>query len=88
MEITELTGFQTGEALKPAGAYLVRNSDVNPCKTHETAVSADKQPMHSHFDRCAPSILAFHNEAAARAYAAQHGGQVLPFADLASQFAH
>ena len=86
VQIVQLTDYLEGTALTPAGTYLVRNSDVNPCARHEAALTPDKQPMHAHFDRCSPSLLAFGDRKAAEVFASEHGGQVLPFAEMASQF--
>lgn len=86
VEVIELTDHLNGRKLQPAAAFVVRNSAVNPCHQHQPAVTPDKQPMHSHFDRCAPSILAFASKAAAEEFSREHGGQVLAFSDLASQY--
>ncbi len=86
VQVTKLTDFLTGKPLEPQTAYVVRDSNVNPCARHELAVTSDKQPMHTHFDRCSPSLLAFQDAEGARAFAAERGGQVLRFADLATRF--
>jgi hypothetical protein len=86
VEVIELTDHLTGRKLEPAAAFVVRSSDINPCLQHQPAVTPDKQPLHAHFDRCSPSILAFVSGAAAREFSRQHGGQVLRFADLASEY--
>ena len=86
VQVVELTDFLTGRSLDPATAYVVRDSNVNPCSRHEPSVTSDKQPMHTHFDRCSPSLLAFGDAQAAQAFAAERGGQVLRFGELASQF--
>ena len=86
VDVIELTDYLSGRKLEPAGAFVVRNSDVNPCLQHQPAVFADKQPMYSQFDRCSPSILAFASKTAAEDFSRQHGGQVLRFSDLASEY--
>lgn len=86
VEVTVLTDYLEGGSLNPAESFIVRNSDMNTCARHEAALSPDKQPMHAHFDRCSPSMLAFRNLKTAQAFAVEHGGQVLRFTDLASQF--
>lgn len=86
VEIVELSDYLDGHPLKPADAFIVKSSDVNPCLQHGATVSPDGQPMHSSFDRCSPSMLAFGRLASAQAFAHQHGGQVMRFAELASQF--
>lgn len=86
VDVLQLTDHLSGAAIEPERSFVVRNSDVNPCLEIRGAVSADKQPMHSHFDRCAPGILAFRDQASARAFAARHGGDVTTFPALASEF--
>jgi hypothetical protein len=88
IEVIELTDYLNGRKLRPADAFAVRNSSVNPCLQHQPLVTADKQPMHSFFDRCSPSILAFASRTDAEGFAREHGGQVLRFADLASEYHH
>jgi hypothetical protein len=83
VRITTLTDFDTGASLDPAKAVLVRDSEVNPCKDSKGHMSHDKQPLHVHFDRCAPSVLAFATRESALAFARRHGGQLTRFADLA-----
>lgn len=86
VEVIELTDHLSGRKLQPAGAFVVRNSDVNPCLQHQPVVTPDKQPMHSQFDRCSPGILVFASRTAAEEFSREHGGQVLPFSDLASEY--
>ena len=86
VEVIELTDYLGSGSLDPAESFIVRNSDVNMCARHEAALGPDKQPMHADFDRCAPGILAFRDLKAAQTFAAEHGGQVLPFADLAFEY--
>lgn len=87
VQVVELADYMGGPVLVPSKAFLVRDSDVNMCKRHmEAAVDSDKRPMQVHFDRCSPSILAFRDLQTARNFAAQHGGRVLPFAELAAEF--
>lgn len=86
VQIIELADYQGGRAISPSQAFLVHDSEINPCKSHETTLTADKQPMHSHFDRCSPSILAFRDRDSAQRFASVHGGQVMPFSEMAAQF--
>lgn len=88
IEVVELTDYATSQSLDPRKAWVVRNSDVNPCLRHDAVLSPDKQPLHSHFDRCAPSMLAFGSSSAAQSFVREHGGQVVAFSDLASTFRH
>lgn len=86
VEIERLTDHATGKALPAQNAFLVRGSDVNPCAPHHAAMAGeDKRALEFHYDRCSPSLLAFATREAARAFAAEHGGQVVPFSSLAAQ---
>lgn len=86
VQVVELTDYLSNMALKPESSYMVRNSDVNPCLQHRPAVGEDSQPLESRFDRCSPSVLAFHDRQSAAAFAGEHGGQVVKFSDFASQY--
>ena len=86
VKVVETTDYLSNSPLNPENSYLVRNSDVSPCMQHHPAVGHDSQPLETHFDRCAPSVLAFQDQKAAGAFANQHGGQVLRFSDFASEF--
>lgn len=86
VEVIELTDHLSGRKVQPSGVFVVRNSRVNPCLQHQPALTPDKQPVHSHYDRCSPSILVFASSTIAEGFSQEHGGQVLPFADLASQY--
>jgi hypothetical protein len=35
-------------------------------------------PLHACYDRCMPSLIAFRDAAAARAFVAEHGGRLQP----------
>ena len=85
VQVVELTDYGTDSPLKPESSYVVRNSDVNPCLDHHPAVGEGGQPLESHFDRCAPSVLAFQSQQSAAAFAGQHGGQVVKFSAFASE---
>ena len=56
VDVIELADYLGGGRLAPNQSYVVRDSDVNACLHHQPAVNPDKQPMHSQFDRCAPSL--------------------------------
>lgn len=88
IQVTGLTDFATGSPLAPADAWVVRGSDVNPCVRQEAMIDADKQPAPVQYDRCAPGMLAFARREDAREFIARHGGQLLPFPQLAAAFAH
>ena len=88
IRITELTAFFTGEKLAPAEAFIVKGSDVNMCaQTHEL-VDEEKRPADLHYDRCSPSMLAFKQRSEAVEFVRQHGGEVLPFNEIAAAYAH
>jgi hypothetical protein len=56
-------------------AWLVDGSDETPCLRHHGPVTAgDGTPLHACYDRCMPSLIAFRDQATARAFAAEHGG--------------
>jgi hypothetical protein len=82
VEIVELTDYLDGKSLKPQGSYVVRNSDLNPCLDHHPAVGENSQPLQAHYDRCAPSVLAFSDRASAAGFASSHGGQVMKFEEF------
>lgn len=86
VSITQLTAFLTGKALSPDNAYVVRASDVNMCERTEGLVEADKQSAGLHYDRCAPSLIAFAQRSDAVQFAREHGGEVMPFSQAAAAF--
>lgn len=87
VKVTQLTSFLTGATLSPDGAYVVRGSDVNMCATTHEIVTADKRPAGVLYDRCAPSLLAFAQRSEAVEFVREHGGEVLPFNEVAIAFA-
>jgi hypothetical protein len=82
VDIVELTDYLDGKTLKPKDSFVVRNSDLNPCLDHHPAVGENSQPLQAHYDRCAPSILAFADRDSAMAFAGKHGGQVMKFSEM------
>ncbi len=87
IRVTELTSYLTGEKLTPAEAFIVKGSDVNMCAHAREVVDEEKRPADLHYDRCSPSMLAFKRRSEAVDFVRQHGGQVLPFTDVASAYA-
>lgn len=87
ISITRLTSFLTGKALSPGGAYVVRASDVNMCERTKELVDSDKQAADLHYDRCAPSLIAFAERSDAVQFAREHGGEVMPFSQAAAALA-
>ena len=86
VRVTELTAFLTGAKLSPNEAYVVKGSDVNMCAQTRELIDADKRSAGVHYDRCAPSILAFARESEAAVFSREHGGTVLPFREVAASF--
>ena len=86
IQITELTAFLTGAKLKPATAFVVKGSDVNICAQTRGPIDVDKRPAEVHYDRCAPSLLAFGQRGEAAEFTRMHGGKVLRFSDITSTF--
>ena len=87
VRVTELTSFVTGAILAPDSAYVVKGSDVNMCMTSHEMIDPDKRAAGVHYDRCAPSLLTFAKKTEAVAFAGEHGGDVMPFKELAAAFA-
>jgi len=71
-----VTDYAGGESLPMQKTFLVEGSDKTPCVHHGPMTDASGQPMQVCFDRCMPSLIAFHDEEAARAFVAVHGGTV------------
>lgn len=86
VKVLSLTEYTTGAVLHPETAFIVRGSDRNSCTHHEAPRGMDKQPVQAHFDRCSPSLLAFSTRDRAAAFAREHGGKVMPFADVDALF--
>jgi hypothetical protein len=87
VRITELTAFLTGEKLAPAEAFIVKGSDVNMCAHTRELVDEEKRPADLHYDRCSPSMLVFKHRDEAVQFVRRHGGEVLPFTEIASAYA-
>jgi hypothetical protein len=87
VRVTELTAFLSGAKLSPDNAYVVKGSDINMCAQAHEMVDADKRPADVHYDRCAPSLLAFAQEREAIQFSREHGGTVLPFREVAASYA-
>lgn len=85
VQITEVTDYLTGARLRPDEAYLIQDSDVNPCLSHQPLVDQSKSPMGVYFDRCTPSLLALRNSNSALDFVTKHGGRLVRFAEVAAQ---
>ncbi len=74
-----VTDYAGGSSLPFSHAFLVEGSDETPCLHHHTGMADEsKTPMQVCYDRCMPSLIAFKEETAARAFAAEHGGRTYP----------
>ena len=87
VQVTELTAFLTGAKLSPNDAYVIKGSDVNMCAQAHQLIDANKRQADVHYDRCAPSLLAFAQEREAIQFSREHGGTVHPFREVAAAFA-
>ena len=87
VQVTELTAFLSGAKLSPNDAYVVKGGDVNMCAQSHEMIIDDKRRADVHFDRCAPSILAFAQEREAIQFSREHGGTVHPFREVAASYA-
>jgi hypothetical protein len=87
VRVTELSAFMSGAKLSPNDAYVVKGSDVNMCAQAHEMIDADKRPVDVHYDRCAPSLLAFAQEREAIQFSREHGGTVLPFREVVTSYA-
>jgi hypothetical protein len=86
VKVMQLTSFLTGATLSPDSAYIVKGSDVNMCAMTHEIMTSDKRPADVHYDRCAPSLLAFAQRSEAVEFVGEHGGKVLPFKEVAIAF--
>lgn len=71
-----VTDYAGGGSLPMSEAFLVEGSDETPCMRHSPLVDPSGSPMQMCYDRCVPSLIAFREAAAARAFAAEHGGSL------------
>lgn len=78
----DVTDYAGGAALPLARAFLVEGSDETPCLHHPPVVDETRTPMRICYDRCMPSLIAFRDEAGARAFMAEHGGALRLPGDL------
>lgn len=84
IQITQLTSFLSGKPLSPDNAYVVKASDVNMCERTKGLLDADKRPADLRYDRCAPSLIAFAQRNEAVQFTREHGGEVMPFSQVAA----
>ncbi len=73
-----VTDHEGGGRLPFTSAFIIEGSDETPCMRHHPMADESKAPMQVCYDRCMPSLIAFKEDAAVRAFAAEHGGKVYP----------
>lgn len=88
IRITGLTAFLSGRKLSPNDVFFVKGSDVNMCARTHGLMSEYKREANIRYDRCSPSLLAFDNQSDAMQFVRDHGGEVLPFKEIASALTH
>ena len=74
----EVTDHAGGGTLPFAKAFLVEGSDETPCLHHPPVTDPTQAPMQICYDRCMPSLIAFKEAVAARAFVDEHGGTLYP----------
>lgn len=76
--------FETAEQIDADRASFVEGSDITPCITMHAPGPSDERGccFNQVYDRCLPSLLAFHSKAAAEGFAREHGGVVKRFAEI------
>ncbi len=72
-----VTDYAGGASMPIDAAWFVEGSDEAPCMQHPPVADPTLTPMQVCYDRCLPSLIAFRDGGAARAFAAVHGGSVL-----------
>jgi hypothetical protein len=71
-----VTDYASGQGLALERALLVEGSDEAPCMQHPPVADETRSPMHVCYDRCMPSLIAFRDAGAARAFMDDHGGML------------
>jgi hypothetical protein len=56
------------------------------CERTKELVEDNKQSADLHYDRCAPSLIAFAHRSDAVEFAREHGGEVMAFSQAAAAF--
>lgn len=83
IRLVEVTDYVSARPLSPDSASYVKGSRIVLCEPPErTILDQTKHPYGRLFDRCEPSTYAFARREDAEAFAREHGGIVLPWADL------
>src|ERR1017187_6619374 len=87
VRVRELTAFLSGAKLSPDDAYVVKGSDVNMCAQAHEMIDADKRPADVHYDRCAPSLLAFAKDREAIHFSPNQFVAVVQFLEVSTSYA-
>ena len=74
--VAHVTDYISGQRLAPERASFAVGSDEHPCARQQVLVTEPRTPLHVHYDRCEPSVIAFRDAAGAQAFAREHGGDV------------
>jgi hypothetical protein len=76
--------FDSAERLEAERAYYVEGSDVTPCSATPSATPRDERGccLKPVYDRCLPSLIAFHSRPRAESFSREHGGEVRTFQEL------
>jgi hypothetical protein len=70
--------FASGRLIQAENAFYVEGSDVMACCT-AAPLREPGATFELHWDRCLPSLIAFKNEAEAKAFQMRHGGRLLAY---------
>lgn len=81
-----LYDYLSGDPLEPDEVVLVVGSEVNLCMREHVLMGEHKEAGAMHFDRCAPSILAFGNRSAAQTFRQANGGEIKGYAEVRTSF--
>ncbi len=83
------TDYASGKTLEAAQAFYVEGSDAHHCDPQRVMRNEVGGVYTMDWHRCDPGLVAFGSHQAAAAFAAQHGGRVLSFAEaIAAVKAH
>ena len=79
----------SGRPAEAQAAFYVEGSDQHPCMSASDSMPREPGVEYDlKFDRCLPSLIAFKDETAARAFQTQHGGRLLSFAQALESVKH
>jgi hypothetical protein len=81
----EATDYTDGRWIDATKAVYVSGSDVSHCAATEARRDAFGCCAIKGYDRCLPSLIAFHDKESAAAFQKQHGGQLVAFSDISAK---